>query len=147
MFPYCLEMPLTIPLLDALNQVHVEYVRKVPLHRDSSTETATPTKTYNFFEGGKYTDWSGWAMVVPTQIKQHCRPENIRNVGVKHLQYVHSGAMRPYANTRAEMPSIKLHTPERTIALLCAVCDHILEYQAGKCVPGTGKCEQQGGAR
>lgn len=137
MFRYFFQLDVTQNIVDALDRVVINRVRTLKHQRDDATSEYIPINTSNMFGSFLTPDMPNWMLVVPTQVKTK-KTEPLTS----YINYVHSSLINRhgYPTPGNYLPPITLHTPQRTIHLLCAICDNILKYQTGDCSPGTPSC-------
>lgn len=144
MFPYCFEMALTPALLLGLNALRVDATRTIPQYRDDAAfaykcDYDNPPMLNAFAD--LIQDCNEWLLVAPTHTTKQYLPTQHKQIVAQHINYIHSTAIALSRQGVEDMPLITLHTPTRTIALFCAICDRILDYQEGKCAPGNSRCD------
>jgi len=147
LFRYYLSMPLDQKLLDALNLLQVHTEKHTPVRRDdakSAEQTIDGKKAFL----SKIESPKDWLMIVPTHVKaKYKKTEGSYKATHEssELGYILSKAITPGYNRSVVMPQITLHTPKRTIPILCGVCKNNLELHAGNCMPGRATCKEQAG--
>ncbi len=141
LFRYYLSLTLDESLLGALNTLAVTKEREIRHQRDDGKLQGATRKNPRDAFNGVIQNPADWLMVVPTHVrtkykdeKEHKYPES------SELGYLLSRTIIAGFNETVRMPQIALHTPKRTIPILCGVCKHNLDLHAGKCLPGRPSC-------
>lgn len=142
MFRYYLHMEFTPMLFDALQKLPVNKMRELRVQRDDRLKEGVNAPHEALKKIVK--DPRGWVMVVPTHVKTAGRKVNgVWKHDKSQLMYIVSRILQfKTDNTQALMPVVHLHTPQRDIPMLCAVCQKLPDMHAGNCKPGSGDCRE-----
>jgi hypothetical protein len=120
LFRYYLSMPLDVNLLNALNRLRIGYTTESPIRKD---KYKSQKRRVSIPLGTSIEDAENWIMVVPT----HIYTKRSSNSGqlVSQLDYCVTKAIDGGHNENVQMPRATLHTPEKEIPFICAVCTNI----------------------
>ncbi len=144
LFRYYLSMPLDAPLLDALNQLAITTKKETTVRRDDKRAEGVPQNSNNQGFRDLIQSPDDWVMVVPTHVKtRYQNAKRYTNPIGSELGYILSRALVPPYNAGVRLPQITLHTPHRTIPIICGVCKNNLDLHEGKCIPGRPSCKSK----
>lgn len=143
LFRYYLYMDLDAEMLEALNGLAVKQTRQLNLQRDNEARKGSPGTAQDNFNG-LVPSHEGWIVVVPTHVQlRRKKNEHGKWVPDKATLGYHLSRVLTWTNHKEiQLPRVALHTPQRDIPLLCAVCSKTAEMHAGTCTPGTGTCKR-----
>lgn len=140
LFRYYLSLTLDTHLLGALNTLFITQEKETRHRRDDNKLQGTPRNNRDAF-GNLIQNPAEWLLVVPTHVRTNYKNEKeYKHPESSELGYLLSQTITSGYNEKVRMPQIALHTPKRTIPILCGVCKHNLDLHAGKCLPGRPSC-------
>jgi hypothetical protein len=140
-FQYFFYLKLTDELVAIISRYNFEEIRLIPaVDRPTiipGVESELSEKVWNTLLTIPHT------IIVPTYplyIRKKVN-ENDKNNAIP-AYYMTKAIMSALDNTELLLPQIGLHTPQRDVQLICAICQNYPGYCVAECSPGRGTCRQ-----
>lgn len=141
LYRYYITLPLDQYLLNALNRLAIHTQKETPIKRNDVKTTGQLSGGAKNIFNSYIKNYQDWTLLIPTHVKTKYKDkEKHKNPTGSQLGYVISKIIRYGHNAHVKMPRMTLHTPNRIIPLLCAVCKNNLGLHAGDCLPGRPSC-------
>lgn len=145
MFQYFFYMDLSDDILKALIAYHYAHLRLIPaLGRPTTVRGVTSELTPIW----RQLTADNFVLIVPTY--PQCTRSKTRSKTKPGAEdspvvpaYYMSQALRANYNQDRIFPQIGIHTPNRDVPLLCAICKNYLGYSENECSPGRKSCNDK----
>lgn len=139
MFRYFFYMDLSDDMIKAITGYRYDELRIIPALGRPTTARGVEMEMAPVWDSLMAGDFM---LVVPTY-PQRTREKAIHgNTGSPSVPaYYITKALRAADNAQLLLPQVGIHTPDRDVPLICAICRNYTGYCENECSPGRGSCK------